>query len=517
MPIHLPPGVDRTFLEPLTEVVQHRGEWVPAYEVDGAYRRMITRASPALFALVYLPRHLKSRLTGGRTSFSRMHLDLCRLAGRWTRAGAHRDGIVGPRFGAKSTWSLVNLPMWAGAHGHRFFALGYADSTEQIRLHMGTFRTALDANPWILADFPDLAPWPGMARGRQDNATTYTARGGFTYAARGIRASTQGMKSPTNERPDLIGLDDIEPGEHKYSAKLRQQRLDTMLHEILPANEQAAVVLTGTTTMYGSIMHALVRAAAGERPEPWIVDEGFRARHYPAIVVDPVTGEESSFWPQRFSLEYLRSIAHTRNYLLNYANTPPMPGGHQFTEATFLRGADPVRDLVLFIDPAPTVGPDSDYSAFVIGGLTDPDQLGRRRVQLEYARAWKLTGAGIRERARELCRRNPRIRAVYLERNVAADWAHGVLEPERDGVRERLAPGVRVFTYRSHGSKDGRIATMLDEYESELVQHAGTLTAYEQQAQRWGDTSLPNDDLIDAGAALVSFLLHPELTDARAA
>ena len=67
--------------------------------------------------------------------------------------------------------------------------------------------------------------------------------------------------------PDLLILDDIEPHEARYSAALAANRLATLREAILPLNIYAHVILVGTVTMQGSIVHQIVRYSRGEVDE----------------------------------------------------------------------------------------------------------------------------------------------------------------------------------------------------------------------------------------------------------
>lgn len=504
MSFHLPPGIDRAELfAPLVEVVRYRNEWVPRWQVDGAFRRDITRWNPARFALIYLPHHLRSPETGMRHSLARLHLDLARWARRWARPGGSRHAVVAPRYSAKSTWDLVINPLWSLAHGHRRLVLGVGDSIEQIRPHLGTVRMELAGNAMLRQDYPDLIPV--RRTGAQDTTSTVTARGGATMAVRSIGGRMLGLKVG-NDRPDVIVIDDPEPDGAGYTDRARRRRLETIRNTVLPMNPDAAVVLQGTVVRHGSIMHDVVLAAGGGKPADWIAEEQFACHHYPAITVGP-GGREMSFWEQRYGLAWLLAQRHKHSYALNLDGRPPLPGGRHWTRESFRYGRRPVRELLMVIDPATTVTDDSDYTAYVIGGLADDGV-----AQVEYARAFKLTSTQIRERAAMLCQRNPRIRLVLLERNVAADWALDVLEPVDVHTRQRvrLAPGVRVDAYTSSTSKNGRIATLLDDYESDGVRHGDRDCAreLEDQGQRWPEVE--HDDLLDACAALVDRLLRPD-------
>lgn len=495
--IYLPPGVDREWLAPLTEIEKHRGEWVPSYTVDGEFRRLITRQSPAMFALVYLSSQLRSRQTGDRTSLARLHLEIAHRARAWKRPGPVRHAVLGPRKGAKTTWGGI-CATWALAHEWRDVALVLSDSTEQIRLLMGAVRTPLAENAWLQADYPYLQPWAG-AKGRQDTAFTYVSRGGRTFAGRSIRQRTLGFKV-NDLLPDLLILDDPEPEGANYTATAQTRLLDLLQHKIWPMNEQAAVLWLGTTTRYDSLAHQLARAARGQAIADWIADERFAPYVESALWRDQ-DGQVHSFWPERYSVEYLTSIKHTTNYRLNFALDPARPGGRHWTRSTFRYTTERAEELTLFIDPATTVTESADFTAFVVAGRVGDG------VVIEYARAWRLRSTEIRQRAAMICQLNPRITRCAIEANKADDWAMDVLEPVdlRTQHRVPIAAGIRAGTYRVAGSKKGRIAKLLAEYERPRVWHAEGLPELEDQAQDYPDVD--HDDLLDVTAALVAELL----------
>jgi hypothetical protein len=91
-----------------------------------------------------------------------------------------------------------------------------------------------------------------------DHQALYLAKSGVAFQARGVDTMNLGTKVGTL-RPDLLLLDDVEKDEGNYSIHQKQDRLKTILQAIFPMNINAVVEFAGTTTMYGSIMHDLVR------------------------------------------------------------------------------------------------------------------------------------------------------------------------------------------------------------------------------------------------------------------
>ncbi|MBK6874000.1 MAG: hypothetical protein IPG94_22270 [Kineosporiaceae bacterium] len=266
-------------------------------------RRALTQDEPLLFALLYLTRHLKSPDTGGQITLSQVHLDWCRQAQWMTRPSApaeQRDAYIAPRSMGKSTWWFLALPMWAAAHGHSSFVAAMSDSAAQAETHLSTFKHELDTNELLRADYPELCRALSRPRGSTvaDNRAMLITAAGFVFAARGIDSSNLGLKVG-DKRPDLIILDDVEPDESSYSAAQALKRLGTIRDAVLPLSVYARVVLVGTVTMPGSIVHQLVKAARGEPDLPaWIAEEGFRAHYYA-----PITEAGESVWPEKWPLE----------------------------------------------------------------------------------------------------------------------------------------------------------------------------------------------------------------------
>lgn len=512
--IHLPPEVDRAALLHPWTVVLNVPPYPLAVDASDDYRREMTRRSPLRFAMLYLSHHLRSSETDGRSSLAALHIALALAGAAWRTPGRHRDIWVAPRGGAKSTWMVI-LTLWALCHGHRRFALWFSDSAGQVRLHLATVRRELEENALLRADFPDMLPPARGQRGARDSQDTYTARGGAIVAARGVDTRSLGIKLGSS-RPDLIWLDDVEPDASNYSATARRKRLETILNALLPMNEQAAVMWTGTVTMYGSILHAAVQAVVGEGdPEPWIADEGFAVHYYPALVGD-ASAVKSSFWPERYSAPYLVSIRHTLNYALNFACRPPLPGGQHWTDTTFIHQRLPVGGLTMQIDPAPTVtradGKPSDWSAIVVGGLVrDPEALGLppRSVSIEHAEQVRLTPARLRDRAAMILAANPRIRTVRIAATGGSEtWRH-VFRSLPGGVTLELHGDRRSNSGRAGApEKDLKFADLLERYERRTIFHAERFPELEDQLKRWPDVEF--DDLGDAASELVHHLQEPK-------
>jgi phage terminase large subunit-like protein len=461
-------------------------------------RRILTRLSPALFAVTYLRHHLRD--SEGRITFGDAHLDWCRAARAWVRPVAgpaeSRDAYIAPRSMGKSTWWFLILPLWAAAHGHIKFAAAFAASAAQSETHLGTFKGEVDRNELLRQDFPDLCTPARRPSGANvaDTQSMYVAKSGFAFAARGIDSSSLGMKIG-EQRPDLLLADDVEPDESSYSPDLARKRLTTLLDAILPLNIYARVVLSGTVTMPGSIVHALTKHARGVETADWIREEGFRA-HYTPPIVQRDDGTERSVWPAKWPLAYLASIRHTRSYAKNMANDPMGADGDLWTPDDFRypgdEGPDPITHMMLSIDPAVTAKKGSDYTGLAVVSWSAQ----ARRCTVHAALAIKVPpGIHMRERVLALLDEWPQIGLILLEVNQGQDVWQSVFHHMP----------VKVKTVNQSEPKFTRAEGVLNQYQRGRVIHARRLVDLEQQMCAF--PKAPHDDMVDAvGSAIRRFI-----------
>jgi len=479
---------------------------------DPTYRRAATRRDPLLFALVYLDRHLRSDATAGQVTMADPHLDWCRRALAWltpvVEPRSQRHAEIAPRETGKSSWWFLALPLWAAAHGHVRFVVAFADSTGQAETHLMTFKREFEVNHLLREDYPDLC-----APARRQSGTTVAdrqgmihQRNGFSFAARGIDSANLGLKV-SERRPDVILFDDVEPDESSYSELLAGKRLRTIIDAVLPMNLLARVVLIGTVTMPGSIVHQLVRAAAGDDTEDWVAEERFVAHHALPIVVRD-DGSERSIWPAKWPMEMLNEIRHTRSYRKNFANDPIGSNGGYWTLDDFVYGQlDGVVAEILSIDPAVTTKKTSDFTGLAIVGFqpstVETDSRTGRRAQrpsrcvVEEAWEVRLTGDPLRTHVLKLLARHPRVRAVLVETNQGGENWHAILHD---------LP-VKLLTVHQTVKKEVRAANCLNFYQRGRVLHAKKLARLEEQQTAF--PKAPHDDMVDAVTAPILRLLAP--------
>jgi len=359
----------------------------------------------------------------------------------------------------------------------------------------------LDTNDALLRDFPELAP--KRVRGARNNAKTVT-NSGATIEAAGLGSTTLGKRAGEH-RPDLVILDDVQPltdNTPKEKAKIESR----LVNEVLPMGTRETVFqLAGTTTMYGCLMHDVVRAVNGEAVAPWLAAHRWRGHHWRAILGEG-TSRERSWWSRARTLRELRTLRDdpdTANYYaLNFANDPalaPTMVGY-WSEDLFTE--DDTLDVdrrVLYMDPAMTDGAGSDQTAIVVAGI----ERGGRRVVVEYAEQGKWLGDDRLAKCTEITRA---VQADYP--GSLRDWW---VESNQGGEEWRrwlrpLPAGVALHLEHVHGAKRLRIERALRLYRQRRVVHVHKLDALQTQAMQWTPHS-SRDDLLDALAGALRKLL----------
>lgn len=489
----------------LAQSIEHGDYSGPAYGNADA-RRLLTRDDPLAFAVLYLAKHLTSKETG-EVSLAEVHVAWAEAARAWieppTAPHQGRRVEVGPRDVGKSTWNFIILPMWAAAHGHSKFVAAFANTPTQAETHLASFKAELDNNELLRMDYPDLVKPKTRGRGvvEADRVSLYHSASGFVFSASGMDSSNLGLKVG-DTRPDLIVMDDIEPDEAQYSARMAKKRLGTLRDAILPLNIYARVVIVGTVTMADSVIHQFVQAgrlmAKGEELPAeleWIGEEHFDVHHYLPILTDE-HGVRRSSWPAKWSLAFLESMESTRTYAKNYANDPIGADGDYWTMEIFERSDEIKRRLVthvlISVDPAVTTKASSDYTGIsAIGYVRDLGQcivLEAKRVKLgpDELRAEVLAmatrhGAGL----------------LLVETNQGGElW---------DLVFKGLP--VKVKSVHQSVPKPVRAAHVLHWYERGRVFHVDGLAALETEMV--GFPNAPNDDMVDATGSGINYFLKP--------
>jgi hypothetical protein len=480
-------------------------------------RAALTKDDPLLFALVYLSHHLYSVETGDKLSFAEFHLDLLEHAKEWLEKARkpreHRNAYVAPRGCGKSTWLFLLLPVWAAAHKHVKFIVAFSDSAEQSKNHLATIRGEFDTNDLLQQDFANLCEpkvrRPGGPVGKKlvaSRTDMIEQANGFIMVAKGSGTAARGLKVG-KLRPDLIVLDDIEPGEEKYSPTIMRHRLRWMLETVFHLNEFARVVIVGTVTAPGSIMHQLVEFELHpeENEEEWIEDQNISVHYYEPIILDD-DGTERSCWPGKWTLEYLKKHEHTKEYKKEFLNQPVSLNGTYWSDEDFTYADLPTVRTALTIDPAVTSHANSHDTGIAIVGLWHP-KAGLRLLDetqvpeklqgsllspmlvVKFATRVRLSPQKLRESVLWYLEQWPEINEVVVETNQGRDtWTM---------VFHHMP--VRVRQTWSALPKPVRLTRLLNLYQRGKVVHARPIPRLEQQQCAYdGSERSDEPDIIDA-------------------
>lgn len=428
------------------------------------YRRQATHDDPLCWALTYVPHHIT--LDDGTISLSDIQDEWFTHA-----CDTGRHVYVAPRGSGKSTIHFLVIPLYLAATGRRRFIAAFSESATQAELHLATLKLELGRNARLREDYPDLCRAGKMPGGGNvaDNQGLRVSANGFAFAARGIDASSLGLKVG-DQRPDHLLFDDIEPHASAYSAYQAEKRLATIVDAVLPMGSQTcSTTIVGTVTMTGSIIHQAVRHPTDDPADGrWIEDEGFDVHH--ALPFDDA-GE--SIWPERWSTEYLRGIEHTRSFRLNFMNSPVAIDGEYWTVDDYTYGdVASLSKRVIAIDPAVTTKKSSDETGIAVVGYS----AAVRKAVVYEALGVRLKGEPLRLRVLDLLGRYPDVAEIVVEKNQGGDMM-------AESVFHDMP--VRVTTVHNSEKKEIRMERALSYYRRGAVLHARPLPALEAQQQEF--------------------------------
>jgi hypothetical protein len=459
----------------------------------------LTKYDPLLFALVYLPHHLKN--SKNEITLSEFHVDLAEFGKSWivspTYPKQHRDAFIAPRESGKSTWVFLILPLWAAAHNHVKFIAAFSDAASQAETHLLTFKNELDTNEYLQSDYPDLCK-PKMVsttgRALANNSWRIVQSNDFIFDANGIDTNSLGKKV-FGQRPDLIILDDIEKGEKNYSEYQAGQQLNTVFDDIAPMNIYSRMIFVGTTTMPNSIMDQFRKKAEGfdEAELKWIDDQNVKVHYYPAIMQNE-DGTEKSVWEEKWTLEWLQSQRHLRDFAKNYMNKPVnLDGNFWANEDIIIEEAEEYGNTIISVDPAVTKNKISDYTGIAVLSR-GTDALGNENIYIRDAQQVKLSPSDLCEKIKDLASTYD-AGLLYVETNQGGDLWQDVF---------KTIP----IKYRSKHqklSKQIRAGKALNFYQQKKIRHNAHFPALEEQM--WSFPKVSHDDVLDAVVTGVLYFL----------
>lgn len=462
-------------------------------------RRELTKYDPMLFALTYLPHHLMN--AQGEITLSEFHLDLAEYGKSWihkpTEPKQNRDAFIAPRECGKSTWIFLILPMWAAAHGHVKFIAAFSDAASQAETHLMSFKNELETNEYLIEDYPELCKPKIVAssgRAMASNSWRIIQSNDFIFDANGIDTNSLGKKV-FGTRPDLIILDDIEKGEKNYSEYQAGQQKNTVFDDIAPMNIYARMIFVGTTTMPNSVMDQFRKYGEGHTdPElNWIKDQNVKVHYYPAIMTDE-KGVERSVWQEKWSLEWLHSQRHLRDFAKNYMNRPVNTDGTFWTnEDVIIEDIEDYGNTIISIDPAVTKGKISDFTGIAVLSR-GYDETGKSVVYVRHAEQVKMSPSEIAERTAFLVDKFE-VGVLYVEVNQGGDLWKDVFKNVPAKYRSKT----------QSLSKQIRAGKALNFYQQGKVRHTAHFPVLEEQM--WAFPKVSHEDVLDAVVSGILYFL----------
>lgn len=390
-----------------------------------------------------------------------------------------------------STMIFLVLALWALAFEHRKYVVVYADTADQARLHLATLKLELARNERLRRDFPALCePMREAGATVMNTKDGYVAASGVAIMVKGMDSATLGVKLGAR-RPDALIFDDLEPKESRYNAELKARRLKDLIEAILPCNHSAVVQVAGTTVMAGSIVADMIENA------DWVAAENISVHHFPAILIDPETGEERSLWPRKWSLEFLREerrIAPAA-YAKNFDNRPVNADGTHWAAEDFVYRdlSQWVDERILVVDPAAKAKKSNDES-----GLALLSYAGNvRMVMVEQVRGVRMRTDELRALVSRIVTKHG-VRLVLVDTTNGGDHVLNTLSP--------LPPGVKLKELSIRRGKADRFTELHDLYRRGRVVHKHELNTLETQMKAWPRTM--TDDRIDAVALGTEYLMR---------
>jgi len=263
--------------------------------------------------------------TIGREGINLVNRQVFGFADRVDAGEPFLASLSAPRDSGKST-SIRAMIAWAVCELHVNYVVIVGESAKAVQRHLRAIRR-LFANPKVLSDYPHVAPRArvGSKATEQDSASSYVNEAGQAIEAVGFGGSIIGALID-DRRPDMIVLDDIAGG--KTAAKTRSAlQVEYLTEDLLPAlaHDRHWLFQIGTPQTPGNLADLMVRHCRGELDPgeaDWINEEGFET-----YVVDPITADGESFWPERYTAEQLHELSLLASFGYRFDSRPGSPEG----------------------------------------------------------------------------------------------------------------------------------------------------------------------------------------------
>ncbi|MFF1944298.1 hypothetical protein ACFVWF_19410 [Rhodococcus qingshengii] len=221
----------------------------------------------------------------------------------------------------------------------------------------------------------------------------------------------------------------------------------------------------------------------------WVIDEQINVHYFPAIMAD-AAGTERSLWPEFWSLDYLNSIRHTRNFYMNYLNKPTSLDAAYWSESDIpIARLDSYRYTMISVDPAIKTKAANDYTGIVVVSFGDDG-----KCYVRHAEQIRIVSTELKQKITDLIEKFD-AKLVYCEVNQGGDLWRSVF----DGIPAKFR------SVHQTEKKELRAARALDYYKKNLVFHTKNFSDLEEQM--FAFPKVPHDDILDAMATGVHYFL----------
>jgi hypothetical protein len=366
-------------------------------------------------------------------------------------AGANLD-ILAPRGSAKSTWLALYVAWLIGHNPHaQIIYVGYSESvalkqSRLIKRILGSYKYR-QVFPWIRPgerwsdrDWEIDKEFAGVSNLDSD----------YTFYAVGITGAI------TSRRASIIICDDL----IKSSAAIAN--LD--IREKMIVNWQE--VLEPTLIPGGRVVSIGTRFRRDDiHATEFTVENEWQLIEQSAILTNPETGEEESYWPARFALKKLQKI-RDRNPLIfcyQYQNKIPPDQDEAVIQPGWIHYSElptSFDELVLGVDLAASDKQKGDYTALVL--------IGRKDDIFYVLEAIELKAVGNLEKIRAICELRKKygnfrvcVEKVAYQASFEGDW--------KDEMKRRRLSGFVCEPVVPRGDKRARLEGVSGIFENNIV------------------------------------------------
>lgn len=326
------------------------------------FRKEIASSSLIWFARIYFNKYLFYKT-------AQFQKEICKMI----QNDSAFNEIIAFRGSAKTTMSMLFLPMWAVVTGNKHFVVLVADTFPQIKDHIANIKSELEDNERLIEDF---GPFNISTEGKKEEWQK-TSMVISNYNAKIIGRSTgqkvRGIRYK-QWRPDLIVIDDIEDQKMVRTIEQRDKTYRWFTGDVIPSGEKGRTkyILVGNLLHSDAIMSRIRKEILEGNRDGEVVE-------FPLIDKDGVVLWQSKF-PNAEAIEEEKKKVGTsspigmrawqREYLLKI-----VPEEGQVIKDEWIRYYDKLPDEDDFIaqgtgcDLAISKKSTADYTTMVSGKL----------------------------------------------------------------------------------------------------------------------------------------------------